>query len=65
MDRIEKIIGKVNGSMAIEGMPLNKIDKDNIRQCLSGKVKFDDMVKSLVEKYRQPEKSLVEAADHY
>lgn len=48
---IEKLINEVNGSMAIEGMPLTEEDKDRLRLCASGKVSCDEMVKRLVEKY--------------
>jgi hypothetical protein len=48
---IDKIINNVNGNLAIEGMPLTEQDRDRIRVCLSGKVAFKDMIKSLVEKH--------------
>lgn len=51
MKDVEKIIGEINGTMAIEGMPLTDQDKERLRECLSGKTSFDDMVKRLVKKH--------------
>ena len=51
MDRIEKIIGEVNGTMAIEGMPLTEEDKARLRECITGKTSYDEMVKRLVKKH--------------
>jgi hypothetical protein len=51
MSDIEKIIGDINGSMAIEGMPLTEDDKDMLRECITGKVSSDEMVKRLIKQY--------------
>jgi hypothetical protein len=51
MDDIEGIINNVNGSMAIEGMPLTRDDRERLRDCLTGKVSFDETVKKLVKKH--------------
>ena len=48
---IEKRIGEVNGTMAIEGMPLTQNDKERLRLCLSGKVSYDEMIHHLVRKH--------------
>ncbi len=51
MKDIEKIIGEVNGTMAVEGMPLTEQDKQRLRECITGKTSYDDMVKELVKKH--------------
>lgn len=51
MKNIERIIGDINGTMAIEGMPLTEGDKERLRECLTGKVSYDEMVKRLVKKH--------------
>ncbi|WP_444641245.1 hypothetical protein ACRQU7_12755 [Caproiciproducens sp. R1] len=51
MINIEKIIGEVNGTMAMEGMPLTEQDKQRLRECITGKTSYDDMVKELAKKH--------------
>lgn len=51
MKSIEQIIKEVNGTMAIEGMPLGEEDKDRIRVCLSNEVSFEEMRKRIIEKH--------------
>lgn len=51
MDDIESIINNVNGSMAIEHMPLTQEDKNRLRDCLSGKKSFDAVIEDLVQKH--------------
>lgn len=51
MEGIEQIIKEVNGTMAIEGMPLGEEDKDRIRVCLSGEDSFDEIRKRIIEKH--------------
>lgn len=51
MKDIEQIIKEVNGTMAIEGMPLKEVDKERIRVCLSDKVSFEEMKRRIVEKH--------------
>ncbi len=51
-DQIEKTIGKVNGSMSIEGMPLTSQDKDRLRDCLNGKISFNDAIAQLINKHK-------------
>jgi hypothetical protein len=51
MKDVEKIIGEVNGTMAIEGMPLTDQDKDRLRECITGKTSYDEMVRRLVKKH--------------
>jgi hypothetical protein len=48
---VERLIGEVNGTMAIEGMPLTDEDKERLRLVLRGKVTADEMVQRLAEKY--------------
>lgn len=56
MRDVEKIIDEVNGTMAIEGMPLTEEDREMLRECITGKTSYDDMVKKLVLKYTVPPK---------
>lgn len=56
MRDVEKIIGEINGTMAIEGMPLTEEDREMLRECITGKTSYDDMVKKLVQKYTVPPK---------
>lgn len=52
---IEKTIEEVNGTMAIEGMPLDDTDKDNLRAILRGEVSYEEMKRRLISEYRQPQ----------
>lgn len=51
MKDIEKIIREVNGTMAIEGMPITDDDRQRIRECLRDKQKFDDTLHALILKH--------------
>lgn len=51
MEKIEKIIGEINASMAMEGMPLTDEDKDRMRKCYSDTITYKSMRKILVEKH--------------
>ena len=53
MENIEEIIAEINGTMAIEGMPLTEEDKERLRMCITGEASADEMVKQLVKKYTQ------------
>lgn len=47
------MIDEVNGSLAIEGMPLTEEDKENMRAVLRGDISFKDMKKKILDEYRQ------------
>ena len=51
MKDIEKIIREVNGTMAIEGMPITKADEDRIRNCLRDNDKYEKTLRELVKKH--------------
>jgi ribosomal protein S6E (S10) len=51
MRDIEQKIRNINGSMAIEGMPLTAEDKARLRSLLSGEVSYEDTVRGIREKY--------------
>ncbi len=51
MKDVEKIIGEINGTMAMEGMPLTIQDKERLRECITGKTSYDEMVRRLVKKH--------------
>lgn len=52
----EKIIDEVNGTMAMEGMPLTESDKVRLRECITGKTSYDKMIERLVQKHSIPAK---------
>jgi|AGTN01.1.fsa_nt_gi hypothetical protein len=52
---VDLIIKQVNGSMAIEGMPLTKTDKDRIRRSAGNDVKVEKEIAELINKYRSAE----------
>ncbi|MGV8083353.1 MAG: hypothetical protein AB2L09_06960 [Coriobacteriia bacterium] len=54
---IEKTIREVNGTMAIEGMPLDDKDKENLRSILRGEVSYEEMKRRLINEYSQPQAS--------
>lgn len=51
MKDIEQIIKEVNGTMAMEGMPLTEEDKERLKLCLSDKVSFKEMKKRIIKKH--------------
>lgn len=51
MDRIEKIIDKINGTMAIENMPLTQEDRDILRKCITGGTTPEDEIKRIVSRF--------------
>lgn len=53
MSEAERIVANVNASMAMEGMPLTKDEKNLIKDCIEGRKSFDEEVKKLVEYYKK------------
>ena len=53
MRDIEQTIREVNGTMAIEGMPLTDEDRNRLRDILYGRVSIDGVIKQLTEKYSE------------
>ena len=51
MRDVEQTIREVNGTMAIEGMPLTDTDKDRLRDILHGRISIDSVIQQLTEKY--------------
>ena len=51
MSDIDKIVNEVNGSMAIEGMPLTDADKKRIRISLSSKEQYKRILRELIIKH--------------
>ena len=51
MSEIDRIVNEVNGSMAIEGMPLTDADKERIRISLSSKEQFGKTLSALILKH--------------
>ena len=53
MTNHERIIENVNTSMKMEGMALNNEDKKVMRDCLTGKITYEEAVANAIDKYRQ------------
>jgi hypothetical protein len=51
---IEQEIQEVNGTMALEGMPLTNEEKENLRAILRGEVTFKEMKRIVMAKYIPP-----------
>lgn len=51
MERIEKIIEQVDGSMRIEGMPLTREDKERIRRCAGSDRQVEAEIRTLIRKH--------------
>lgn len=54
MERIEKIIEQVDGSMRIEGMPLTREDKERIRRCAGSDKLVEAEIQTLIKKHSVP-----------
>ena len=52
MRDIEQKINEINGTMAIEGMPLTEKDRENMRAVLRGEVSFSDMKQQILAEYK-------------
>ena len=48
MQDIEQTIREINGTMAIEGMPLTEAEKDDLRGALRGDYSFAELVDRIV-----------------
>ncbi|MBB6714540.1 antitoxin VbhA family protein [Clostridium gasigenes] len=51
MSNTDRIIENVNATMRMEGMPLLDKDKERIKDCIEGKISFQDAIDLLVNKY--------------
>ena len=51
MSTAEEILANTKATMAMEGMPLTKADKDVLRSCLEGDVTFDEALAAAVEEF--------------
>ncbi|MCR8744264.1 hypothetical protein [Romboutsia lituseburensis] len=51
MSKEDRIIENTNATMSMENMPLLQEDKERIRECLEGKVSFQEAIDKLVKKY--------------
>ena len=51
MDRIDKIIGEINGTMAIENMPLTQEDREMLRRCMSGETTPEKERRQIIKQY--------------
>jgi len=52
MRDIEQAIQEIDGTMAMEGMPLTESDKENMRAVLRGDVSFREMKKKILADYQ-------------
>ena len=55
LNDIEEKIRRINGAMALEGMPLTNEIKDNIRKCLKGESTIEKECQKAIERHRQPD----------
>ncbi len=51
MRDIEQTVREVNGTMAIEGMPLTDNDKARLRSILRGEISYDAAIKEIIARY--------------
>lgn len=51
MRDIEQTVREVNGTMAMEGMPLTEGDKARLRSILRGEISYDAAVKEILARY--------------
>ena len=51
MGDIEQKIREVNGTMAIEGMPLTDDDKSRLRSILRGEISYEAAVQEIIQRY--------------
>jgi hypothetical protein len=50
---IEKRVREVNATMAIEGMPLDDKDKDNLRSILRGEATYQEILDDVIASAQQ------------
>ena len=51
MSKNDRIINNINATMSMENMPLLKEDKERLRDCLEGKVSYEDAINELIKQY--------------
>jgi hypothetical protein len=51
MRDVEQTIREVNGTMAIEGMPLTDEDKNRLRSILRGEITYEAAIREIIERY--------------
>lgn len=51
MSDLDRIIENVDASMDMENMPLTSADKQRLRNCLEGKIPFQEAVNEIIKKY--------------
>lgn len=52
MSKNEKLVAQIAGSMAIEGMRLNKTEKKSLLDCANGTKSSSQVIKQLVSRYK-------------
>ncbi len=56
MNLLDRIIENVNATMSMEDMLLSESDRKRMRECLDGKIAFQDAVNELIFKYQHTKK---------
>lgn len=51
MSKNDRIINNINATMSMENLPLLKEDKERLRDCLEGKVSYEDAIDKLIKQY--------------
>lgn len=54
MERIDKIIEQVDGTMRIAGMSLSRDDKERIRRCAGSETLVEAEIQALLKKHSPP-----------
>ena len=49
--QVEKIIRDIDFTMSMEDMPLTEQDKQQLRDCLTGKVNINDVLQKTIAKH--------------
>jgi len=57
MSQNDRIIENVNANMTMENMPLLQEDKQRLKECLDGRVLFEEAVEVSVRKYTHSQMS--------
>lgn len=51
MSKNDRIINNINATMSMEDMPLSKEDNERLKECLEGRVSYEDAINKLIKDY--------------
>ena len=52
-NNVDYIIRNIDFSMTMEDMPLTEENKEEMRQCIDGKINLDELIVQTVNKYKE------------